>query len=101
MAKTWSDSDPTETKEWLDALSSIIKREGKERAEYILQALSAKAESYGVESGKTTLVTPYCNTIAKDEQPAYPGDLAIEALLEAIIRWNAIAMVLAAKKNGH
>lgn len=99
MTKTWSDNDPIETKEWLDALASLIKHEGKERAQFILQQLLSAAEKKGVESGLTQWLTPYCNTFSVDQQPDYPGDLEVEAALEAIIRWNAIAMVLDAKHH--
>lgn len=98
MTKSRSDIDPIETKEWLDALASLVKFEGKDRAQYILQQLLNEAEKQGVESGTTQLVTPYTNTIPAEKQPAYPGDLAVEAALEAIIRWNAIAMVIKAKE---
>ena len=42
------------------------------------------------------LVTPYVNTIAVDQQPAFPGDLAIEERLASLMRWNALAMVVRA-----
>ncbi len=38
--------------------------------------------------------TPYINTIPVEEQPEYPGDLAMERLIKAHIRWNAMAMVV-------
>lgn len=97
MTKTWSDYDPVETKEWLDALHSLVKHEGKERAQYILQRLLEAADKQGLESGVTAILTPYLNTIPADKQPEYPGDLAMEAAVEALIRWNAIAMVINAK----
>lgn len=99
MVKTWSDNDPVETQEWLEALDSLIKAEGKERAQFIIQQLLAEADRQGVKSGIAQLVTSYRNTISHENEPAYPGDLATEAALEAIIRWNAIAMVLKAKKE--
>lgn len=99
MTKPWSDNDPIETKEWLDALASLIKHEGKERAQFILQSLMESAEKKGVDAGTTQLTTAYTNTISPDQQPAYPGDLKLEAIIEAVIRWNAIAMVLEAKKE--
>ena len=37
--------------------------------------------------------TPYVNTIAAVDQPAYPGDVDAEARIEALVRWNAAAMV--------
>lgn len=99
MAKAWSDNDPVETKEWLDALKSIVKHEGKERAQYIIQRLLEAAEKQGVESGLARIITPFVNTIAVENQPEYPGDLAMEAAVEAMIRWNAIAMVIKAKEK--
>lgn len=99
MTKTRSDNDPIETKEWLEALASLVKYEGKERAQYILQELLAAAKKQGLESGLTELLTPYCNTISVEDQPDYPGDLALEAAIEALVRWNAIAMVIKTKKE--
>lgn len=90
------DNDPIETKEWLEALASLVEYEGKERAQYVLQQVMDEAARQGISSG-VALTTPYCNTIPADQQPEYPGDLKLEALIEAYIRWNAIAMVLAGK----
>ena len=99
MSGTPSDDDPIETQEWLDALNSLIKAEGKERVQFILQKLLREAEKQGVSSGLAQGSTPYCNTISPENQPDYPGDLELENKLEAIIRWNAIAMVAKAKKK--
>lgn len=102
MKKAWSDLDPVdpvETKEWLDALASLIKHEGKDRARFILQQLLNAAKKRDVDLGLTSLHTSYANSISPDQQPAYPGDLAIEAAIEAVIRWNAIAMVIKAKNK--
>ncbi|TAK74965.1 MAG: pyruvate dehydrogenase (acetyl-transferring), homodimeric type [Gammaproteobacteria bacterium] len=97
--KARSDNDPIETQEWLEALASLVKYEGKERAQYILQQLLAAAEKQGIESGLSPLMTPYSNTIAAEKQPAYPGNLELEAAIEGIIRWNAVAMVIKAKNE--
>lgn len=99
MAKPWSDNDPVETREWLEAIASMIKREGKERAQFILQTLMAAAEKKGVEMGLTSITTPYVNTISAERQPAYPGNLELEAAIEAMLRWNALAMVVRAKRD--
>ncbi len=98
MTNVLSDLDPVETKEWLDALNSLIQFEGKERASFIIQQLLEKAGENGI-SGAAALHTPYTNTIPPDQQPAYPGDLRLEAAIEALVRWNAVAMVLKAKKE--
>jgi len=97
MTTIQNDNDPIETQEWLEALASLIEIEGKDRARYVLQKVMEAAEKQGIESGITPLATPYCNTIPVDEQPAYPGNLELEFAIEAFIRWNAIAMVLASK----
>ena len=51
MKKTSSDNDPIETREWLESLASLVKHEGKERAQFILTKLLEEAEKQGVESG--------------------------------------------------
>ena len=43
--------------------------------------------------------TAYLNTIPIGQQPAYPGDRAIERRIEAYIRWNAMAMVVHANRK--
>jgi pyruvate dehydrogenase E1 component len=48
MTKMWDDTDPTETKEWLDALASLLKHEGVERAAFIMEKLLQKAAGAGV-----------------------------------------------------
>lgn len=99
MTKDRHDKDPIETLEWQQALASLVKREGKERAEFILQTLLKDAEKYGLATATSNLITAYQNTIPPDAEPSYPGDLTKEAAIEALIRWNAIAMVLRAKRD--
>jgi len=101
MTQTPDDIDPIETQEWLDALASVLQREGPERARFIVGQLLNNTPSLGVALGANAspLTTPYCNTIPVDDQPDYPGDLTLEKRLEAAIRWNAVAMVLRAKKE--
>jgi pyruvate dehydrogenase E1 component len=43
--------------------------------------------------------TAYLNTIPVGQQPAYPGDRALERRIEAYIRWNAMAMVVHANRK--
>ena len=38
------------------------------------------------------------NTIPLDEQPPFPGDLGLEQRLAALMRWNALAMVMRANR---
>jgi len=99
MTQTWHDHDPVETQEWLDALASVVEYEGKERANFIISQLVAAASQIGLASAGGTLHTPFCNTLSVDIQPDYPGDLTLEQRIDAINRWNAIVMVLRAKKK--
>lgn len=89
-----------ESQEWLAALESLLEREGAGRAKEILDQVLSKASDAGVGvSGQ--LRTGYSNSINAAQQADYPGDLAIEARIEAINRWNAIAMVMrATRKTG-
>ncbi|MFW2141658.1 hypothetical protein ACG94V_22005, partial [Acinetobacter sp. ULE_I001] len=46
------------------------------------------------------LNTPYLNTLPVEESPAMPGDQDMERRIRALIRWNALEMVLRANKTG-
>src|SRR5271166_2972970 len=89
------DSDPSETAEWLDALESVFHAAGAERAEFILAALDRKAKDLGIVPDVLP-PGPYGNTISLEKQSAFPGDIDIETRITAIIRWNALAMVVRA-----
>lgn len=91
------DIDPTETSEWRDALRALVEREGAARARFILDDLVALARHERL-GWTPTLNTPYINTIGVDQQPPFPGDLAIEERLASLIRWNALAMVVKANQ---
>ena len=87
-----NDSDSQETQEWLASLEAVIAAEGPQRAAFLLDQLAAFARAKGV-GWQPELCTPYQNTIAVNEQPAFPGDLAVEERLGSLMRWNALAMV--------
>ncbi|OZI74204.1 alpha-ketoglutarate dehydrogenase [Bordetella genomosp. 12] len=91
------DSDAAETAEWRDALSSLLHAEGSERAAYVLGCLIEHAGKLGLKLPHHAN-TPYLNTIARAEEPAFPGDLELEARLASINRWNALAMVVRANQ---
>ncbi len=86
--------------EWLESLESIHAEFGDAGVREILRSLQDHALRLNVPLGEATLNTPYVNTIAVEDEPAYPGDLALEARIEKIIRWNAMAMVLRAQDAG-
>ncbi len=92
------DLDPTETQEWLAALESVVREEGVERAQYLLEQVMDKARLDGVDM-PTGITTNYINTIPAAQEPAYPGDVNLERRIRSIIRWNAIMIVLRASKK--
>ncbi|TXL65185.1 alpha-ketoglutarate dehydrogenase [Zeimonas arvi] len=91
------DADPSETAEWLEALESLIATQGPERARYLLDRLAQHARAQQV-GWRPQLVTPYRNTIPVAAQPRFPGNLDLEQRIAAIVRWNALAMVVRANK---
>ncbi len=91
------DRDPGEIEEWLEALDFMLRSDGSERCKALLQKLYSHARGRGIEIN--TLITPYGNTIAPSDQPEFPGDLEIEKRLTAILRWNALAMVVRANQE--
>ena len=95
--KFYSDIDPVETQEWLDAFSSLVDKEGPERAKHILKALIEKARSNQVPI--PSLTTPYVNSIPLDREAHMPGDMFMERKVRSLVRWNALAMVLRANKS--
>ena len=89
--------DETEMLEWLESLDYVLASGGAERVIEILERLETHAHLHGVTAPFTAL-TPYINTIRPDEEPEYPGDLALERRIRSLIRWNAMAMVVRANK---
>lgn len=94
----YNDPDNQETQEWLEAFESVIKHADKDRAKFLLKALYDKAVQEGVMFNR--LETAYINTIPVEDQPSYPGNLGIEHRIRAMVRYNAVAMVMRANKSG-
>jgi pyruvate dehydrogenase E1 component len=92
LAAEGVDTDPVETAEWREAFLSLLATEGPARARFILDQLAVLARDPHI-AWSPQLATPYVNTIAVDQQPSFPGDLAIEEKLGSLMRWNALAMV--------
>ena len=92
------DLDPIETNEWLEAINSVIKEEGVERASFIMTKLAKKLNEEGAIPSYN-LTTPFRNSIPAKDEAAMPGDLFMERRIRSLIRWNALAIVLRANKN--
>ena len=80
-----------EMAEWIEAFDQIVAAD-REQGAKVLEALRQRAGQTGVASA-AGVVTPYCNTIRPEDEVPYPGDRQLERRIEALIRWNAMAMV--------
>jgi pyruvate dehydrogenase E1 component len=92
------DPDPAETREWLEALDSVLEFEGTDRAEQLLDSLLTESRRRQVPVPYSA-ATPYLNTIPPERELPYPGDQAVEHSIRAMNRWNALAVVLRANKE--
>ncbi|MDB4238592.1 pyruvate dehydrogenase (acetyl-transferring), homodimeric type, partial [Gammaproteobacteria bacterium] len=92
------DLDPIETNEWLEAINSVIKEEGIERASFIMTKLAKKLNEEGAIPSYN-LTTPFRNSIPAKDEASMPGDLFMERRIRSLIRWNALAIVLRANMN--
>lgn len=93
----FDDIDPTETREWLESIDSVLQAHGPERAHYLLNQMIDFARRSGAYLPYSPN-TAYLNTISPGRQPEYPGDRSLERRIESYIRWNAMAMVVQANK---
>jgi pyruvate dehydrogenase E1 component len=92
------DTDPDETREWLDSLDAIVDARGKPRARFLLARLLERARELQVGL-PATVSTPYVNSIPAEDQPWFPGEMELERKIRAAIRWNAVAMVVRANHH--
>ena len=93
-----ADTDPEETREWLDSLAYVLETNGADRATYLFERLRDLLGQQGAQV-PTPVNSPYVNTIPASREPAYPGNLEIERRIRSLIRWNAMAMVVNANKE--
>nr|WP_300309671.1 pyruvate dehydrogenase (acetyl-transferring), homodimeric type [Halomonas sp.] len=87
------DFDPVETQEWLDALESVLDREGEDRARYLMTRLADRYRRDGMQV-PFSATTPHRNTIPVHREAPMPGDLFMERRIRSLIRYNAIAQVI-------
>ena len=94
---TSQDVEQAETLEWLAAFRSVARFEGEDRAKFILNQLTDMAHHEGMEL-PTGVNTAYLNSIAKDQEIATNIEVDIEARISAMVRWNAMVMVVKANQ---
>jgi len=93
------DSDPDETSEWQESLQQLVQAKGAGRGREIMLSLlkTSKDLHLGVPTVPTT---DYINTIAPENEAAFPGDEEVERRYRSWIRWNAALTVHRAQRPG-
>lgn len=81
-----NDVDPIETRDWLQAIESVIREEGVERAQYLIDQLLAEARKGGVN----VAAAPVSATTST------PSPLKNNRSIRVIWNWNAVFVQLSA-----
>src|SRR5210317_376272 len=92
------DTDPQETREWIEALDAVVRASSPERAGFLLRQLAKHATQERLPL-PPAITTPFRNTIPVSEEKAMPGDLFMERRIRSLTRWNALAMVMRGNDN--
>ena len=92
------DTDPQETQDWIDSITSLIEEKGSDRTHYIIEKLIDHSRRNGIKI-PFSANTDYINTISLANQESYPGNRNLERRIKSIIRWNAMAMVVRANRD--
>lgn len=97
--RLYNDVDPIETRDWLQAIESVIREEGIERAQFLIDQVLDGARKGGVSIAAGASGRNYINSIPVEDEPEYPGNLELERRIRSAIRWNAVMAVLHASKK--
>ena len=89
------DIDEAETDDWMTSLDEVVEQEGEVRARFLVYKLLTRARQLQIGLPPLTQ-TRYINTISPEQEPAFPGDEAMELRIRRFVRWKAVAMVLRA-----
>src|SRR5688572_13412077 len=91
------DTDPLETRDWIESIDSVLRAHGPERAHFLLERVIDHTRRSGAYLPFKPN-TAYQNTIPPGLERDYPGNRALERRIESYIRWNAMAMVVQANR---
>ncbi|MFP3029137.1 MAG: pyruvate dehydrogenase (acetyl-transferring), homodimeric type, partial [Arsenophonus sp.] len=94
-----NDVDPIETRDWLQAIESVIREEGVDRAQYLIDQVLQQVRNSGINITLGSGNCDYINTISVEDEPDYPGNMDLERRIRSTIRWNALMLVLRASKK--
>ncbi len=98
MSEIFNDTDPQETRDWVESMEALIRTEGSEKAVYLLRTLNDSVRALGIRPPHNT-ISPYANTIPPEKSEKIPSDSLTAMRVAAYVRWNAMAMVARANKN--
>jgi pyruvate dehydrogenase E1 component len=93
-----ADLDPSETQEWIEALSAVIQHDGADRAHHLLERMVEVSRRAGATLPFQP-TTEYINTIPPHLEAKSPGDQTLEWKIRSLLRWNAMAMVVRANRK--
>ncbi|KAB1658396.1 MULTISPECIES: pyruvate dehydrogenase (acetyl-transferring), homodimeric type [unclassified Pseudoclavibacter] len=93
------DSDVDETREWQQSLDELVSAHGRGRAREIMMSLIKRSKDLQLNVPMIP-TTDYINTIATENEPAFPGDEELERKYRRWIRWNAAVLVHRAQRPG-
>lgn len=94
------DLDSLETNDWIESIESVIKRDGIDRARFLIKKIKNSVPYTSLKKKYDPNKKDYINTIDFKDEPIYPGNLILEKKICSAVRWNAMMMVLrASKKN--
>ena len=71
------DINQQETREWMEALTAVIEKEGPERAHFLLEQLLERARQSSIDL-PFSANTGYVNTLEPDQEVRCPGNISIE-----------------------
>jgi pyruvate dehydrogenase E1 component len=92
------DLDLDETREWVEAIESVLEQEGAERAHFLIERLIDKLRRSGAYIPHSAN-TAYVNTIPKHLEEQNPGNAETEWRIRSLVRWNAVATVVNANRS--
>ena len=78
----------------------LLKTEGRGQAASCALSLMERIRRAGIAL-PPAISTPYLNTIPVGQEPPFPGDREIERRIKSLVRWNAMATVVAANRDHH
>ena len=84
--------------DWIDALDNLILFNGQDDSKRIISEFVSYAKNKGLIEDNF-FDFPFENTITKDMESDFQGDLEIEKRIRHYVRWNALITVLKANSS--